>query len=145
MLTALVFLTEMGDLARFANRRQIGAYLGLVPRSYESGAAGDRIDGQRWIDAADGRKHRAVADPQIRDIPRAAVGIDDASARIGPHADGAVEMAGVVGLVPEFNGPRRVSREMSRKISRSTRHGGLARRYPVADLADHRRGILVAQ
>ncbi len=42
LLTALVFLTEMGDLARFANRRQIGAYLGLVPRSYESGAAGDR-------------------------------------------------------------------------------------------------------
>ena len=42
VLTALVFLTEMGDLARFANRRQIGAYLGLVPRSYESGAAGDR-------------------------------------------------------------------------------------------------------
>lgn len=42
VLTALVFLTEMGDLARFANRRQIGAYLGLVPRSHESGAAGDR-------------------------------------------------------------------------------------------------------
>jgi transposase len=42
LLTALVFLSEMGDLARFANRRQVGAYLGLVPRSYESGAAGDR-------------------------------------------------------------------------------------------------------
>jgi len=42
VLTALVFLTEMGDLARFANRRQLGAYLGLVPRCYESGAAGDR-------------------------------------------------------------------------------------------------------
>jgi transposase len=42
LLTALVFLTEIGDLGRFANRRQIGAYLGLVPRSYESGAAGDR-------------------------------------------------------------------------------------------------------
>jgi transposase len=42
LLTALVFLTEIGDLARFANRRQISAYLGLVPRSYESGAAGDR-------------------------------------------------------------------------------------------------------
>src|SRR5690606_6546482 len=41
-LTALVFLTELGDLTRFENRRQIGAYLGLVPRSYESGAAGDR-------------------------------------------------------------------------------------------------------
>ena len=42
LLTALVFLTEIGDLARFTNRRQISAYLGLVPRSYESGAAEDR-------------------------------------------------------------------------------------------------------
>jgi transposase len=42
LLTALVFLTEIGDLGRFANRRQISAYLGLVPRSYESGAADDR-------------------------------------------------------------------------------------------------------
>jgi transposase len=42
LLTALVFLTEVGDLGRFANRRQISAYLGLVPRSYESGEAGDR-------------------------------------------------------------------------------------------------------
>jgi transposase len=42
VLTALVFLTEMGDLGRFANRRQVSAYLGLVPRSYESGEAGDR-------------------------------------------------------------------------------------------------------
>ena len=42
VLTALVFLTEIGDLGRFANRRQISAYLGLVPRSYESRAADDR-------------------------------------------------------------------------------------------------------
>jgi transposase len=42
LLTALVFLTEIGDLGRFTNRRQISAYLGLVPRSYESGAAEDR-------------------------------------------------------------------------------------------------------
>jgi transposase len=42
LLTALVFLTEIGDLGRFTNRRQISAYLGLVPRSYESGAADDR-------------------------------------------------------------------------------------------------------
>ncbi|HEY5314813.1 MAG TPA: IS110 family transposase, partial [Pirellulales bacterium] len=39
VLTALVFLSEMGDVSRFANRRQISAYLGLAPRSYESGAA----------------------------------------------------------------------------------------------------------
>jgi transposase len=42
VLTAMVFLTEMGDISRFANRRQISAYLGLTPRSYESGAANDR-------------------------------------------------------------------------------------------------------
>ena len=37
VLTAMVFLTEMGDLRRFGNRKQIGAYLGLVPSSHESG------------------------------------------------------------------------------------------------------------
>jgi transposase len=42
VLTAMTFLTEMGDLARFSNRRQIGAYLGLAPQCYESGAANDR-------------------------------------------------------------------------------------------------------
>lgn len=36
-LTAMVFLTEMGDLSRFQNRRQVAAYLGLAPSSYESG------------------------------------------------------------------------------------------------------------
>lgn len=41
-LTALVFLTEMGDPGRFANRRQVAAYLGLVPASQESGARNDR-------------------------------------------------------------------------------------------------------
>lgn len=42
VLTALVFLTEMGDLRRFTNRRQIAAYLGVVPSSNESGEANDR-------------------------------------------------------------------------------------------------------
>jgi transposase len=42
VLTALVFLTELGDLGRFANRRQLAAYLGLAPRSFESGKAHDR-------------------------------------------------------------------------------------------------------
>jgi len=42
VLTALVFLTELGDLSRFANRRQLAAYLGLAPRSFESGNATDR-------------------------------------------------------------------------------------------------------
>ena len=42
VLTAIVFLTELGDLSRFANRRQLAAYLGLAPRSFESGNANDR-------------------------------------------------------------------------------------------------------
>lgn len=42
ILTAMVFLTEVGDMARFCNRRQIGAYLGLAPTAYESGQAEDR-------------------------------------------------------------------------------------------------------
>lgn len=42
VLTAIVFLTELGDLSRFANRRQIAAYLGLAPSSYESGERRER-------------------------------------------------------------------------------------------------------
>lgn len=42
VLTALVFLTEMGNLRRFNNRRQVAAYLGLIPCSWESGEADDR-------------------------------------------------------------------------------------------------------
>ena len=42
LLTAMVFLTEMGDLKRFSNRREVGAYLGLAPAAFESGAAADR-------------------------------------------------------------------------------------------------------
>lgn len=41
-LTAMVFLTEIGDLNRFANRRQFGAYLGLAPSAYGSGETNDR-------------------------------------------------------------------------------------------------------
>ena len=41
-LSAMVFLTELGDLDRFANRRKLGTYLGLAPSSYESGERDDR-------------------------------------------------------------------------------------------------------
>jgi transposase len=41
-LCAMVFLTEMGDLERFGNRQQLGAYLGLAPSAYESGKQNDR-------------------------------------------------------------------------------------------------------
>jgi transposase len=42
LLTAMTFLTEMGDVTRFDNRRQVAAYLGLCPSSSESGDANDR-------------------------------------------------------------------------------------------------------
>lgn len=42
VLVAMSFLTEMGDLTRFENRRQVGAYLGLCPSAHESGNANDR-------------------------------------------------------------------------------------------------------
>ncbi len=42
ILTALVFLTEMGDLERFKNRKQVGSYVGLTPSSDESGETDDR-------------------------------------------------------------------------------------------------------
>lgn len=42
LLTAMTFLTEMGDLERFHNRREVAAYLGLCPASFESGQASDR-------------------------------------------------------------------------------------------------------
>ena len=42
VVTAMVYLTELGDVTRFRNRRQLGAYLGLVPSSHESGASSDR-------------------------------------------------------------------------------------------------------
>lgn len=42
VITAMVFLLELGDPGRFHNRRQIGCFLGLVPTSYESGEADDR-------------------------------------------------------------------------------------------------------
>ena len=42
LLVAMTFLTEMGDLTRFHNRREVGAYLGLCPSSFESGEKNDR-------------------------------------------------------------------------------------------------------
>ncbi len=42
LLTAMIFLTEIGDLKRFKNRRQLAAFLGLAPSSYESGECSDR-------------------------------------------------------------------------------------------------------
>lgn len=42
LLTAMTFLTELGDMDRFGNRRQVASFLGLTPSSHESGEADDR-------------------------------------------------------------------------------------------------------
>lgn len=42
LLVAMSFLTELGDCTRFSNRREVAAYLGLCPSSFESGEADDR-------------------------------------------------------------------------------------------------------
>ena len=42
LIVAMVFLTEMGDVTRFKNRRELGAYLGLAPTSHETGETNDR-------------------------------------------------------------------------------------------------------
>lgn len=42
LVTTMVFLTELGHMSRFANRRQLAAYLGLVPSCAESGQRTDR-------------------------------------------------------------------------------------------------------
>jgi transposase len=39
-VVALTFVSVIDDLARFANSRSVGAYLGLTPRRYQSGEVG---------------------------------------------------------------------------------------------------------
>jgi transposase len=42
MVIAMVYLTEMGDLKRFGNRKAVGSYLGLTPSSDETGEQGEK-------------------------------------------------------------------------------------------------------
>lgn len=42
VLTSMVFLTELGDLNRFPNRRNVKSFVGLAPSSHESGDVKDR-------------------------------------------------------------------------------------------------------
>jgi len=46
LLVAMTFLTEMGDLTRFENRREVAAYLGLCPSSFETGGPGKERKGR---------------------------------------------------------------------------------------------------
>src|SRR3569833_487389 len=81
------------------------------------GAAGNRLDGERGTDPADRWKHGAVADPQIGDVPGAAVRVDHAAARVIAHARGAVQMTGIIRLVPDLGGVNRLKR-LSHKAQR---------------------------
>ena len=60
-ITYVALIAELGDLSRFANPRQLMAYLGLVPSEYSSGAsikrggltkAGNRAARRLLIEAA---------------------------------------------------------------------------------------------
>jgi len=42
LFTAMVMLTELGDLSRFTGRKRLGAFLGLTPSSDETGEGADR-------------------------------------------------------------------------------------------------------
>jgi len=42
ILSAMVFLAEMGSVGRFRNRRQVAAYVGVIPSCNESGQREDR-------------------------------------------------------------------------------------------------------
>ena len=44
-LTAMVFITELGDLRRFGSPRQLMSYLGLVPSIHQSGKSGNTAKG----------------------------------------------------------------------------------------------------
>lgn len=49
-LTALAFTAAIDDPARFRRSRDLGAYLGLVPRRYQSGENrlyGEHLEGRR--------------------------------------------------------------------------------------------------
>jgi transposase len=41
-VTGMTFMTEIGDMSRFDNRRKLASYLGLTPSSFESGESDDR-------------------------------------------------------------------------------------------------------
>ncbi|MFQ5733778.1 MAG: transposase [Planctomycetaceae bacterium] len=45
--SARTFPTELSDLDRFANRRQLAAYPGLAPSSFESGERDDIFERER--------------------------------------------------------------------------------------------------
>ena len=71
LLTAMAFLTELGSPERFANRREVGAFFGMVPKSSESGEDDDHKGHITHEGSGDVRKllcqatwSRIASDPQ---------------------------------------------------------------------------------
>jgi hypothetical protein len=58
-LVAITVVAELGDLTRFANPRQLAAFVGLIPSEYSSGSA--RRQG-RITKAGNGRARRALVE-----------------------------------------------------------------------------------
>jgi len=86
ILTALTFLTELGDVTRFQNRKQVGSYLGLTPTSHESGEADDRKGHITKMGPARIRKVlNQAAWCGVRRDPRRGARFAQVSERIGPN------------------------------------------------------------
>jgi len=80
LVTAATLITELGDLSRFANPRQLMAYLGLVPSEHSSGAsvrrggitkAGNGAARRLLIEAADPRHRLERATAVVRALSQA--------------------------------------------------------------------------
>jgi transposase len=74
-LVALAYVVTIGDPKRFEDSRNVGAYLGLVPRSYQSGASdphlriskqGDRMLRTLLVNAATHIMRRSSPDSSLK-------------------------------------------------------------------------------
>jgi hypothetical protein len=60
LISAVVFMSEIGDLSRFASPRQLMAFLGLVPSKWSTGESvicGPRLTRRILVEAAWGYRH----------------------------------------------------------------------------------------
>src|SRR5438445_3443083 len=90
-----------------------------------SRSAGDGLDRQGRIDAADDREDRAVADPEIAKVPASTIRIDDAGDWIMSHPRCAVQMTGVVILTPDvacIDGFERLCHEYDGVVDQARRY-----------------------
>ena len=76
LVAAATLVAELGDITRFANPRQLMAYLGLVPSEHSSGGTrrqGGDHQGREWCGAADADRGRLELSVPGSDQPRATV------------------------------------------------------------------------